>query len=189
MNMTIACCTYLLDEGHKRPCPSGEGCTEHTGHRPETRSPWAGVTWNMKLAEKMFEEGKSDEEIAKAVNRTVLTVERWRYRKGFLRIEKRSKPGWDKETAYKLFLDGKTDKEISVAVDSTVNAVKSWRYANGLVRKSTSDWDKELARKLFHEGKTDEEMAAAVGMSVRCIEKFRSREKLFRVRWPKNDQR
>ena len=23
---------YLLDVGHRRPCPPGEGCTEHTKH-------------------------------------------------------------------------------------------------------------------------------------------------------------
>lgn len=180
LNTASNCCVYILDKGHKRPCPSGTGCTEHTGKSKSSRSPWFNSTQNISIVEKMFAEGKSDDEIARVIDRCPDTVARWRRKHGLDRSEKR-KCSWDRDLAEKLYYEGKTDSEISVVVGATYSAVKSWRRKNGLFRKNPSDWDKELARKMFFDGKPDKEIADAVGMSIRCIEKFRWKEKLYRT--------
>lgn len=99
------CCEYLLDVGHRRPCPPGEGCTEHTknaaapqkkyvnpmalrakpGHKPGVPAP------NRKIepakARELFADGKTDAEIAAVFGAAEITVRRWRASQGLIRKE------------------------------------------------------------------------------------------------------
>ena len=104
------CCEYLLDVGHRRPCPPGEGCTEHTkhpeapkrqyvnpmaparkpGHQPGAPSPNRKI--EPEKAREMFDAGKTDAEIAAAFGASEVTARRWRTENGLTRKEL-GKPG------------------------------------------------------------------------------------------------
>ena len=103
-------CEYLLDEGHRRPCPAGEGCTCHTtitkprpqpfvnprapartpGHQPGAPAPNRKI--EPEKARELVAAGKTDAEIAAAFGAAEITVRRWRNSEGLYRKEE-GRPG------------------------------------------------------------------------------------------------
>lgn len=76
-------CDYLLIMRKRRPCPYGDRCTVKRSVEPAHRK---FRQWDVKLAEKMYDAGKTDVEIAKAVGITKAAVGAWRQRTGRKRI-------------------------------------------------------------------------------------------------------
>ena len=182
MRTINAVCNYLLDTGHRRPCPSGKGCTEHTSKKPITikRGGFKGVMWNTSLAKRMVEEGKTDKEIASAVGRSEKTIQNWRFRNEMRKRRSVSVLGWDEQEARRLFRQGKTDKEISAVVGASPDAIGAWRRRNGLYKPEGDGWDKALAKQMFDDGKSDADIGTAVGRSVKTIARWRAAEGLRR---------
>lgn len=75
-------CDYIMKTGHRRPCPFGMGCTVK-----ETRGgePMRTINWDQERAMTLFEEGKSDLEIAQAVGTTKIAIQAWRSRNRLLK--------------------------------------------------------------------------------------------------------
>ena len=61
-------CGYILVERRRRPCPPGEGCTVKVvgGNNKKMKR----RTWDEKRARQLYEEGKSDVDIADMVGAT-----------------------------------------------------------------------------------------------------------------------
>lgn len=95
-------CEYLLDEGRKRPCKPGKGCTCHTKFGGAKKRPYVNPMApkrrveskprkrkiEPKLARELFEAGKTDEEIAAAFCAAKVTVRKWRAENGLKRKKK-----------------------------------------------------------------------------------------------------
>lgn len=71
-------CDFLCQTGHRRPCPFGTGCTVKQTKEGETVS----KRWDVVTALKLYEEGKTDPEIAKIVGVSDQTIKAWRKREG-----------------------------------------------------------------------------------------------------------
>lgn len=73
-------CIYCLVEGKHRPCKAGDYCKCHTNppkHYEPSKEHRRGE-WDKKLARKLFDAGKNDDEIARAVGMSERTVSVWR---------------------------------------------------------------------------------------------------------------
>lgn len=88
-------CDYLLDTGTRRPCPAGEGCTEHTAKSPKkeySRAPQPGdfilsgrkeyKKLDKDKARELYDQGLSDRKIADALGVHKDTVAAWRKKEG-----------------------------------------------------------------------------------------------------------
>lgn len=86
-------CDYLLHMQRRRPCPAGEGCTEHTGRKPDKKKksiPEALLLNKDKKygkldearAKELYDQGLGDQRIANALNVAKSTVASWRKRNG-----------------------------------------------------------------------------------------------------------
>lgn len=76
-NMPI--CQYILATHRCRPCPAGEGCTVKTTAKggPSTMKI---KSWDEIRARQLYEEGKSDLDIADMVGATVGAITAWRHK-------------------------------------------------------------------------------------------------------------
>ena len=89
-------CDYMLDTGRRRPCPAGEGCTEHTKRQPDKKKRKASIPEALLLgadrkvygkldearAKELYDQGLGDQRIANALNVAKSTVASWRKRNG-----------------------------------------------------------------------------------------------------------
>ena len=89
-------CDYMLDTGRRRPCPAGEGCTEHTKRQPDKKKRKASIPEALLLgadrkvygkldearAKELYDRGLGDQRIANALNVAKSTVASWRKRNG-----------------------------------------------------------------------------------------------------------
>ncbi len=89
-------CDYMLDTGRRRPCPAGEGCTEHTKRQPDKKKRKASIPEALLLgadrkvygkldearAKELYDQGLGDQKIANALNVAKSTVASWRKRNG-----------------------------------------------------------------------------------------------------------
>ena len=66
-------CDYLCMTGQRRPCPFGEGCTVK-----ETETNMSRKQWDKQMALELYKQGKSDNEIGKALGISTSTVLLWR---------------------------------------------------------------------------------------------------------------
>lgn len=82
-----SCCGYILDTGHKRPCPAGAGCTEHTNVERAKQSKPEKPAYDCKLMRKLFFDGKTDKQIAQIVGRSETAICSCRKRNGLKRYE------------------------------------------------------------------------------------------------------
>jgi len=91
------CCDYLNLTGHRRPCPPGEGCTVRAegGRNPKRiwkeNAPMKGRSWDTEKARALYEEGRSDGEIAVELGTTRDAVAFWRRKLGLLSNRERRK--------------------------------------------------------------------------------------------------
>lgn len=69
-------CGYILVERHRRPCPPGEGCTAKVVGGKNTKM--KRRTWDENRARQLYEEGKSDVDIADMVGATASAIAAWR---------------------------------------------------------------------------------------------------------------
>lgn len=102
---------------------------------PANRAAPSGPTrkWDISKAQILYDEGKSDAEIAALLNTTPAAVSSWRRECGYIKgINRRS---WDTEKARVLFDAGATDQKIAEEVGATRAAVRSWRRINNMRRK------------------------------------------------------
>lgn len=89
-------CDYMLDTGRRRPCPAGEGCTEHTKRQPDKKKRKGSIPEALLLsadrkvygkldearAKELYDQGLGDQRIANALNVAKSTVASWRKRNG-----------------------------------------------------------------------------------------------------------
>ena len=66
-------CLYILHTGHKRPCPPGKGCTEHTKRNPTQRN-----RIDQARAAELHAAGASDVRIASEFGVSLSAVSQWR---------------------------------------------------------------------------------------------------------------
>lgn len=90
-------CEYLLDNGHRRPCPPGKDCTCHTSKKPakideaprQKAHRKIKATWNQRVvpdeAVAMVAAGKTDAEIAAVFHMKSESFKTWRLRHGVKR--------------------------------------------------------------------------------------------------------
>ena len=183
LNTVDDCCNYLLDVGHRRPCPV-TNCTVREEADDDTKRNVYRVVKSLdgNLVRKMFEDGKSDREIAEVVGYSADYVAKYRRRNGLMRGYPHRK--WDTELASKLVDDGLRDADIAEIVGTTRDAVSAWRRKNIKKYRERKNWNKTLALELFKQGKSDEEIAAAVERCSKTIANWRSKMKLYRSeRW------
>lgn len=81
-------CGYILVERHRRPCPPGEGCTAKVVGGKNTKM--KRRTWDENRARQLYEEGKSDVDIADMVGATASAIAAWRSRN---RLTSQNPPG------------------------------------------------------------------------------------------------
>lgn len=178
------CCDYLLDTRELRGCKAGNGCPHHTKLTHNTSKPitvWNGTATNtFDIITEMFHAGKTDREIAQAINRTPNYVKGWRNRNGLTNGDL-ARPKWNDKEAERLYKEGKSDREIADAFKTSEKAVERWRIKNGFNKLTFRPWDTELARKMFFDGKSDKEIAVAVGRSAKTVGRWRAQEKLYRA--------
>lgn len=81
-------CGYILVERRRRPCPPGEGCTVKVvgGNNKKMKR----RTWDENRARQLYEEGKSDVDIADMVGATAGEIAAWRSRN---RLTSQNPPG------------------------------------------------------------------------------------------------
>lgn len=145
-------CSYILATLHRRPCPPGEGCTAFEPRRgkrePEpivivpaaTKHPKPtrprGKLWDKAKARALYDEGASDQDIAKACDISPSAIGRWRNR---LRLPPHTPPrpprSFDTERAQALYDEGRTDIFIAMACDVCVGTISNWRRQEGLPSK------------------------------------------------------
>lgn len=145
-------CTYILVMQHRRPCPPGADCTvfkPRTGKRepepivsipPATKhpkkAPSRGKRWDTAKARRLYDEGASDQDIAKACGISPSAIGRWRNR---LRLPPHTPPrpprSFDTERAQALYDEGRTDIFIAMACDVCVGTISNWRRQEGLPSK------------------------------------------------------
>lgn len=98
-------CNYILDTGHMRPCPGGDGCTAHTRKTqervrsriegvaivkdppPKTHSPLPIISDAAMLEE--FRRGASDKEMMETFGVSLHTVKRKRQKMGLFRAPRK----------------------------------------------------------------------------------------------------
>ena len=86
---TIPCCNYILDTGHSRPCPAGEGCAEKRtkgGKKLVDNKQPKIAKWDHELARRLFDEGATYQQIAQECGVHLETVKRWLRKQGLHRL-------------------------------------------------------------------------------------------------------
>jgi len=77
-HLSVDCCLYIL-HGDKlpRPCPAGEGCTEHTEKQKKGKETMlVKKRWDMVLAARLLQYGASGKEVARVVGCTAPEISR-----------------------------------------------------------------------------------------------------------------
>lgn len=78
------CCDYLLRTGHRRPCPSGEGCTVREDADVLQQRRGVGIVvmtrkdWDTVQARALYDQGCTDRQIAAELGTSVSAVGYWR---------------------------------------------------------------------------------------------------------------
>jgi len=97
MSRATPSCDYFLITGHRRPCPGGQGCTEHTALKKPEKHPAeidvvSGLpilrkrlkkrkrryTFDTRKALELYRQGLSDPAIGKACGISAASVYNWR---------------------------------------------------------------------------------------------------------------
>ena len=133
-------CLYILNTGHRRPCPAANGCkaweADHGQylHRQQVFPPEpnhiAVKKWDARAME-LYRAGMSDGKIAADLCVSTQTVASWRQRNGLpSRQPNGRKLEHDKVLA--LYQRGLNDVEIGKQVGVHPKTVAAWRYRHGL---------------------------------------------------------
>lgn len=148
-------------------------------------------------AQRLWEQGKTDLEIAAALGATRSGVQHWRVRNGLPCNYDPCGPKalWDQTLARKLYQKGATDAEIADAVGLSRQAVARWRKQNGLQSKHQPinagrplKMDLEELRRLHAEGLSDSEIAERLGSGRAWVAELRLRMHLPANRHMPNDK-
>lgn len=75
---TTMTCDYILIEGHSRPCPGGAGCTARRTRKDMIHM--KNPKWDTELGQMLWQEGKTDGEIADEFGIAISTVTSYRKR-------------------------------------------------------------------------------------------------------------
>ena len=147
-------------------------------------------TFPHEQALELYQSGKRDPEIARAVGYSREAVRQWRKRNGFLAnvssfgTERQSSvcaPLEERMNA--LWWDGKTDQQIAETLGIHYKTVRSWRIRHGLdlnpdQRGPKSKWDHERAMELYRAGFLDKDIAREVGAKPGAVSAWRARMNL-----------
>lgn len=106
-----------------------------TCSRPKEVAALLGVRWPIRgakdfdedLAMNLFEQGRSDKEIANACGVYTYSIQRWRLDIGLLRRKQ-----YDTNVFAAAYHQGKTDEEISTLTGASVSKIKKWRQGEKL---------------------------------------------------------
>ena len=101
------------------------------GRGPERkRSEGPGEKYNWVMARRLYNEGKTDREIARELGCRTGTVNAWRHREGL--AAHGNVPKYDKARALELVKSGATEAEVARELGCSKSAVKSWKRRAGL---------------------------------------------------------
>lgn len=103
-------CGYILVERHRRPCPPGEGCTAKVVGGKNIKM--KRRTWDENRARQLYEEGKSDVDIADMVGATAGAIAAWRSRN---RLTSQNSPG--RRSSASAPLDAPTPEPVKDSLD------------------------------------------------------------------------
>ena len=95
-------CNYLEDVGHRRPCPPGEGCTEHTSRAGEAKKEPARAAPKKKVLD------------------------------GFKPVPPKHRGKIDTEKALRMHGEGATDADLMKEFGVTRNGIQAWRQRHAL---------------------------------------------------------
>lgn len=95
-------CNYLEDVGHRRPCPPGEGCTEHTNRAGEPQREPARAAPKKKVLD------------------------------GFKPVPPKRRGKIDTEKALRMHGEGATDADLMKEFGVTRNGIQAWRQRHDL---------------------------------------------------------
>lgn len=103
-----SCKKYIEKSKKQRKKPKKK---QENNPRPEPKK--RGPTWDTQTAQKLWEEGKSDNEIAKVVRVDKSTIQHWRTAHNLPKNDNKRVAGWDTELGIKLYQDGMTAREVA----------------------------------------------------------------------------
>lgn len=132
-----------------------------------------GAELNQEKAQRLYSEGKSDIQIARALQVPAGDVREWREGRGLPQQGGSSKRAWDTQRAMDLYEEGLSDDLIGEHVGTTSQAVHNWRVSLGLPPHPRKRWSREEARRLLEEGYTDTQIAAMLGTTANAVACFR----------------
>ena len=170
-------CDYFLITGRRRPCPAGEGCTEHTAIKKPAEHP---AEIDVASGLRIYRKGTVKKSAASAVvkaDKKEGKMEGTGKKRGYT---------FDTEKAYELYRQGLTDSAIGKACGIGSNSIYNWRKKNNLPankRTAASDgskraFDPQQARALYDAKYTDKEIGAKLGVSAWSIGNWRRKEGL-----------
>ena len=197
-------CTYLLWTLHRRPCPPGQDCTVYERASDEQRKkaknniiimpattapkppkPSRRI-WDTAKALRMYQDGASDVQIAKACRVSPTTIYLWRKGQGLPTHAKPSRRIWDTAKAMQMYQDDASDRQIAKALGVCPTTIGEWREKEGLPPRHMKKEKKlvgavaERALRMYQEGATDAQIAKACGVANSSIRRWREREGMSR---------
>lgn len=155
MSKTTPSCDYLLITGRRRPCPPGEGCTEHTAIKKPTEHPTEidvvsglpimrrrqkkkrGYTFDTEKAHELYRQGLTDNAIGEACGVSANSIFNWR-KNNNLPANKRTaaddgnRRTFDTKLARELYDANCSDKEIAAKLGVSAWSIGDWRRSEGL---------------------------------------------------------
>ena len=196
-------CNFLFVTGHTRKAEPPETCKDfREGARMEQReylllqeglqekakrqrAPGAGKKekFDWSIARRLYDEGKNDGEIGKAMGINPRSVKSWRNRNDL--PANTGTGGRQKELDWgkvrELYGQGKNDCELAETFGVSVNTIFKWRHreklpAKGAGRKPKHDWG--AIKELYEAGMNDKEIEIKTGVSRKAVWKWRDRNKL-----------
>lgn len=181
LSLSVGSCDYILIEDKRRPCPGGKGCTvRKDGMRTNIEETYKKPKWDTEKGKALWRNGKTDEEIAKALGVTQSTIASYRLKHWGKSNAKA--PGratvWDKAKGKELWQNGATDAEIAQAVGVSKMTVKEYRrkfWGMANVEDVPLEWDTAEGFRLYQQGMKDKEIAERLGTSVSAVGNYRRR--------------
>lgn len=134
-------CLYILNTGHRRPCPASNGCAvweaDHGQYLRQRRAfslapTGTAVDDQDARALELYRTGMPDSRIAADLGVSAQTITNWRHRNG-LPSKQRNRRKLKHEEVLALYREGRSDVEIGRRVGAHPKTVAAWRYRNGLI--------------------------------------------------------
>lgn len=190
MSSRCKSCMYRAADG----AGSGGGCAylQITGKsRLKSVYKRLGVNWmtdavraaGLQKRRALYDQGLTDQEIARRLGLKTQTVTKWRWDMGLgVNDAERRRPIVDGARLKQLYREGLTDRQIAAQMGLKVDTVRSWRQRRHMPvnqdhKGHRITWETK-ALQLHAVGKTDLEIAKAVGRSRSSVSMWRRKKGL-----------